>query len=293
MRVLVTGAGGMLGRDIVSAAPAAVTAMGLTRAELDITDEAAVRRAMADLAPEVVINCAAYTAVDRAEEEPALAHAVNVIGPGNLGRASTHHAPRTTHVVHFSTDYVFDGTAHRPYHPDDKTAPLGVYGRTKLEGERALAGSGASYTVVRTSWLYGEHGRSFPRTMLERAQAGQPTRVVDDQVGRPTYTADLAPRIWAWVQRCKSAKVQGGKGMILHASSAGAPVTWYGIARRIFERAGRAELVTPCTTAEYPTPARRPAYSVLDTSQFDAIAAPLLDWTGALDRFLDLLEADA
>lgn len=266
----------MLGRDVVATAPEGVEVVALRRAQLDVTDEKAVRAAVHQVRAEAVINCAAYTAVDRAESEPERAEAVNAVAPGILGRAAS------GVVVHFSTDYVFDGTARQPYRETDAPAPLSVYGRTKLAGEGALAASGADHVILRTSWLYGLHGRSFPRTMWERARAGQTTRVVHDQTGRPTYTRDLAEATWRLVQ------VRRG---ILHISNVGEPVTWYGIALRIFQRAGRAELVSPCTTVEYPTPARRPAWSVLDTTRFDEIAGPLPAWGDALDRFLDVLEA--
>jgi dTDP-4-dehydrorhamnose reductase len=229
-----------------------------------------------EVRPSVVINCAGYTAVDRAEEEREVAEAVNGVGPGMIGRAA---AEAGAFVVHFSTDYVFDGTATRPYREEDPTAPLGVYGHTKATGERALAASGAAHVIVRTSWLFGLHGRSFPRTMWERATKRQATRVVDDQRGRLTYTVDLAGAVWGMIGGLD------GMPSILHVANAG-EATWYDVARRVFEAAGMPELVTPCTTAEYPTPAKRPAYSVLDTSRYEALTArPLPSWQNALDRF--------
>lgn len=274
MIVLVTGAGGMLARDITATAPRGVGVVAIDRAALDVCDPEAISAMLRREHPDLIINCAAYTAVDRAESEPVLAQAVNSSAPRLL-------ADTGTPLLHFSTDYVFDGTATRPYRTDDDAAPLGVYGRTKLAGEKAIHGRAA---VVRTAWLYGRNGRSFPRTMWQRARAGQAMRVVDDQVGRPTNTVDLAHATWRFVEHFRTGT--------FHATNTGAPVTWYGIAERIFGRAERSELLSACTTADYPTAARRPAWSVLDTSDFDRLVGGLPPWGEALERFLDVLEQE-
>jgi dTDP-4-dehydrorhamnose reductase len=192
-------------------------------------------------------------------------------------------------VVHFSTDYVFNGQSPRPYPEDDATNPIGAYGASKLAGERTLLESGARCAIIRTSWLFGFHGKSFPRTMWQRAREGKATRVVNDQVGRPTYTVDLATATWGLIgQRITH---NGQRSLLLHVANTGA-ATWYEIARRIFQAAGVPDLVSPCTTAEYPTPARRPAFSVFDTSRYDALAgARLPRGEDALDRLLAELEA--
>ncbi len=261
----------MLGTDLVAMAPEEVAVIGKTRAQLDITQAAVVERALDEVKPDVVMNCAAYTRVDDAERERDAAFAVNAEAVRTLAHLATH-------VVHFSTDYVFRGDASRPYREDDPRVPLGVYGESKLAGERVLAESGARYTIIRTSWLFGLNGRSFPRTMWERAKAGKPTRVVNDQTGRPAFTRDLAEAVWGLVGHCELPTV--------HIANAGT-ATWYDVARRVFEAAGAPELLTPCTTAEYPTPARRPRWSVLDTSRYEDIAGgPLPRWEDALDRFL-------
>ena len=273
----------MLGRALLADVPAGVEATGLARDDLDVTDESAVRRRLADLAPEVIVNCAGYTSVDQAESEPDAAQAVNALAPGILGRA----AARSALVIHFSTDYVFDGSATRPYREGDRTGPLGTYGQSKLAGERELAGTGARHVVVRTSWLFGTHGRSFPRTMWERAQAGQPTRVVDDQWGRPTFASDLARRVWTIADHWKR---ESRDSAIVHVTNSGDAVTWHGVASRVFARAARQDLLSPCTTDEYPTRAPRPRWSALDTGLADRQFGPLPAWPEALDRFLDVLE---
>lgn len=301
MRVLLLGAGGMLARDLVAEAPGGIQLATRTSAELDVTDRSGVAGAIAEARPDVIVNAAAFTRVDDAERERERAFQVNGQAPGAIGRAVKRSAGPAI-VVHVSTDYVFDGNAARPYREDDPTDPLGVYGASKLAGERALAASGARYLIVRTSWLFGAGGRSFPRTMWERALAGQATTVVNDQTGRPTYTVDLARALWGLLIGKRSAGRPGTDpahgallvgGGVLHVANTGT-ATWYDIARRIFEAAGVPELLSPCTTADYPTPARRPAWSVLDTTRYERLAGRSLpSWEDALDRFLAGLRAEA
>jgi dTDP-4-dehydrorhamnose reductase len=277
----------MLGRDVVEAAPPDVEIVPYDL-DCDITDPVAVETRLREVRPQVVFNCAAYTAVDQAEQEPELAGAVNGLAPGSIGYAA---ARDGAFVMHFSTDYVFDGTASRPYREDDLPAPLSVYGRTKLEGERALAASGAHHVIVRTAWLYGLRGRSFPRTMWQRASAGKPTRVVTDQFGRPTFTQDLAAAAWDLVHGALNH--QRSLPSLLHVTNGGEPTTWHAIAERVFARLDRSDLLSECTTEDYPTSARRPASSVLDTRLFSGIVGPLPAWSVALDRFLDALAMEA
>ena len=275
-RVLLVGAGGMLGHDLVATAPPEVTLIPLSRAELDITQGDAVAATLGEVRPDVVINAAAYTAVDRAESERDIAMRVNGAAVGELGR----HAHRVgAQVIQFSSDYVFDGTATQPYSETSAANPVNAYGASKLAGERALAASGATYLLIRTQWLFGAHGKSFPRTMWERARGGHATRVVRDQTGRPTYTRDLAAAVWTLIGR----NVCG----VVHVANQG-QATWLDVAARVFARAGRADLLTPCVTADYPTPARRPRYSVLDTAWAErALGGPLPKWEDAVERFLD------
>jgi len=274
--LLVIGGRGQLGTDLVAAAARAgipdVRAPG--HAELDITDGAAVRAVVRGLpAAGVVINAAAYTAVDAAEKDVARARAVNADGPAELAEAC---AARGVALVHVSTDYVFAGDAAAPYRVDDPTGPRSVYGRTKLDGERAVRA--ARGHVVRTAWLYGAHGSNFVATMARLERARSEISVVDDQRGSPTWTADLADGLVALGQAVD--RVPPG---VLHCVSGGT-TTWCGFARAVFTELGAdPERVRPCTTAEFPRPAPRPANSVLDTSSWVAAGLPpLRGWRAAL-----------
>ena len=281
LSLLVTGARGQLGRDLVAAAGRAeinrVHALG--SAELDITDPAAVSSAMSLArrnARLVVINAAAYTAVDAAEGDGAArAHAVNAQGPANLAEACAAHQ---AHLVQVSTDYVFDGDSTGPNRVADRTAPRTVYGRTKLAGERAVLRSDASAHVVRTGWLYGAHGANFVRTMARMARGCDPVRVVDDQHGNPTWTADLADGLVALA--LVADRVPAG---VLHCVNAG-NTTWFELAQAVFTEIGAdPSRVRPCSTAEFPRPAPRPANSVLDTTGWAGAGLPeLRPWRAAL-----------
>jgi dTDP-4-dehydrorhamnose reductase len=284
-RWLVTGAGGMLGTDLVAAvASGGEPVTGMDRASLDVTDAAAVTDAIASCRPEVVVNCAAWTAVDDAEAAQEQALAVNAGGPANLAAACAGLGAR---LVQVSTDYVFAGQASRPYAEDDVPAPRTAYGRTKLAGERAVLGGlpGSGY-VVRTAWLYGAHGPSFVRTMIKLEEQRPTVEVVDDQHGQPTWTVDVARQIIALVH---SAAAPG----IYHATSSG-QTTWFGLAREIFGLLGADPArVKPVPSSAMPRPAPRPAYSVLG---HDAWAGPGLppigQWQTALQRaFPGLLAA--
>lgn len=275
-RVLLTGAHGMLAHAIRETVPDGITLIALGKEELDITSPASVHRAIAAHDPCWIINAAAYTAVDRAESESEVAMRVNATGVENLATAAR---DARIGVVHFGSDYVFDGSASRPYTEDDVPHPLNAYGRAKLEGERALVGSGARFFIVRTQWLFGPGGSSFPRAMWSRARAGEPTRVVADQFGSPTYTLDLASAVWRLPEA----------GGILNVVNDGV-CSWHDVARHIFDAAGRPDLLTPCSTAEYHTAAQRPANSALDTSALvRALGAPLPRWEDALSRFVATL----
>lgn len=270
------GGGGMLATDLVRTAPIDIGVTALTRAEADVTDRDAVEAAVEGHDPDVVINASAYTAVDRAESERAVAFAVNGTAVGELARLCRR---RDLRLVHFSTDYVFPGTASRPYREDDPVDPVNAYGESKLAGERAILEAGGSATIIRTQWLFGAAGKSFPRTMWERARARQPTRVVDDQFGRPSYTVDVARATWAIVRR--------GSAGIVHVANAGSPVTWHTLAKRIFESAEVSDFLSPCTSEEYPTPARRPRHSALATERLEGILGHgLPHWADAVDRLL-------
>ena len=263
MKVMITGASGQVGRALIATMPSQFEALALTRAQLDISDERAVHAAVLGFEPQVIINAAAYTAVDRAETEPQIADAINHRGPLNLARAAASVGAR---LLHISTDYVFDGSALSAYQPDATTRPLGVYGRSKLMGEQAvLTELGVNGVVLRTAWVYAAEGKNFLLTMLRLMRERGAVRVVADQHGSPTLADSIATALWAIAQR---PQVHG----VLHWTDEG-ETSWYEFAVAIAEDA-RAEgllakpvLVTPITTAEYPTPARRPANSVLDCQQ--------------------------
>lgn len=278
MRVMVLGAAGMLGRDLIATAPPDFTLFPFTHVDLDITDTAALESRIADVQPDVIVNAAAYTAVDKAEAERDLAFRVNGDAVGVLGQLAAQAGAR---VVHFSTDYVFDGSAATPYHEDAPTRPVNWYGASKLAGEQALRSSGAQFLLIRTQWLFGAHGRSFPKTMWDRARQGLATRVVADQAGRPSYARDIAQATWRLTELVSTG--------VFHIANTGV-ASWYEVARCVFRSAGRVDLVAPCTTAEYVTSARRPRYSVLDTSKLEELLRNRLPrWSTALGAFIALL----
>ena len=271
MKYLITGASGMLGRDLQDAlAGRQVTALG--RTDLDVTDAAAVAAAVRGHA--VVLNCAAYTKVDDAETHEAEAYGVNATGPANLAAACADTGAR---LVTISTDYVFDGNATTPYAEDRPRDPINAYGRTKAAGEElALDVHPEGTYVVRTAWLYGEHGPNFPRTMLQLAGSRETWSVVDDQLGQPTWTADLAIQLVAMLD----ADAPAG---IYHGTNSG-EATWFEFARAVLEEAGLdPERITPTDSSAFVRPAPRPAYSVLGHDAWQAAGlAPMRPWREAL-----------
>jgi dTDP-4-dehydrorhamnose reductase len=260
--VLITGASGQVGRALVRSVPHGIELHALTRENLDIGDARAVHSAVAALRPELIINAAAYTAVDKAESEPFLADAINAQGPQYLAEAA--YVQDDCRLIQISTDYVFDGSATGAYRPGDAPRPLSVYGRTKLAGEQAvLAALGARAVVLRTAWVYASQGNNFLLTMLRLMRERGAVRVVADQKGTPTAAASIARALWRIAER---PAVRG----ILHWTDDGV-ASWYDFACAIAEDALAAGLlpqtiqVTPISTADYPTAAHRPANSVLDT----------------------------
>lgn len=273
MTVLILGAGGMLGRDV--ARLAGDDAVALTRDQLDVTDAGAVASAVAEARPDVVINCAAYTDVDGAEAEPERAQLVNGEAAGVVAAA----APR---VVHVSTDYVFDGSKTEPYLESDPVGPIGGYGRSKLAGERAVAAANPNHVIARTAWLFGVHGKNFVDTMLRVGAERGAAKVVDDQIGCPTYTGHLA----AALLELAASEHTG----VFHLAGGGR-CSWYEFAGAIFERAGLAVDLEPCTTEEFPRPAPRPAWSVLGSERPEAPRLPA--WEEGLDAYLAEREVKA
>lgn len=280
---LVTGAAGQLGRDVVAvlenAPDATVTA--LSRSRLDITDADAVDHAVRG--HDVVVNAAAWTDVDGTETAEDAAYAVNATGPANLAAASARHGARLLHV---STDYVFAGDASAPYAEDAAPAPRSAYGRTKLAGEQAVLAAAPESYVVRTAWVYGEHGRNFVATMLRFAAGDGPVDVVADQRGSPTWSGDLAR---ALVELGSASSAAPG---VYHCTNAG-HTTWWGLARAVFAAAGAdPERVRPTTAAAYARPAVRPAYSVLAADRWAAAGlTPMRPWEDALAEALPRLLA--
>ncbi|WP_268892899.1 dTDP-4-dehydrorhamnose reductase [Puerhibacterium puerhi] len=266
-RWLVVGAAGMLGQDVVAAAAAAgadVVAAG--RAQVDVTDPASVAAALVGV--DVVVNCAAWTAVDDAEAREGEAFAVNAVGPAHLARAA---AAAGARIVHVSTDYVFDGAADAPYAEDAPVAPRSAYGRTKAAGEWAVRAEAPDHLIVRTAWLYGAGGGCFPKTMARLAAERDRLTVVDDQVGQPTWTVDLADLI----VRLVAARAPAGT---YHGTASG-QVSWYGFTRQILATAGHATALEPTTSEAFVRPAPRPAYSVLGHDALRAAGVePIGDW---------------
>jgi dTDP-4-dehydrorhamnose reductase len=286
MRLLVIGRTGQVATELAALAPGA---MALSREEADLSDpEAAaeaVAGALAASGADAVVNAAAYTAVDRAEDEAALAHAVNGTAPGLIAQVC---AAGRLPLVHISTDYVFDGSAEAPRAPDAPTGPLGAYGRTKLAGEEAVRAAGGVHAILRTSWVFSPHGGNFVKTMLRLSESRDTLRIVSDQVGGPTPARAIA-RACLTIAECLAA--DPALAGTYHFS--GAPdVSWADFAREIFAQAGRDVTVSDIPTAEYPTPAARPLNSRLDCAATQAaFGLERPDWRTGLSETLARLEA--
>lgn len=305
MKILLLGANGQLGRSFME--DGGLAARGpLVAASRDGTLWNGARGEIADLAqpglralldrvrPELIVNAAAYTAVDRAEQEQALATRINGEAVGELGAWAATHGAR---ALHYSTDYVFDGAATAPYAIDAPTAPLGAYGRSKLAGEQALRASGADHLILRTAWVYAPHGHNFLRTMLRLGAEREELRVVADQIGAPTSTALIVRASLAALDQWQAAGAAARANLLgTHHLVASGHTSWHGFACAIFDEARarglipRAPRVLPIATAEYPTPARRPTWSVLDNRGFQQqVGYPLPDWRDGLREVMDRL----
>lgn len=283
MRVLLTGAGGQLGREFVRAAPAGADLIALRRDEFDVRDRVAIEATVKKVAPDVVVNAAAYTAVDSAESDAETALAVNAAAVEKLAACT---AARGARLVHLSTDFVFDGRSPTPYAPDEVPRPVSVYGRSKLAGERRALEFSPTASVVRTSWLYSALGRNFVTNMLRLMAERDGLRVVTDQIGSPTWALPLAQALWRIAERDDMAGVW-------HWSDGG-QCSWYDFACAIQGEASDRGLladripIRPVTTAEFPTAAQRPAMSALDDSATRAaLGIEALPWRVALGRMLD------
>ena len=280
MKILLTGSTGQVGHELVRSLQGIGEVVALDRGQLDLSDLDQVRDVIRRVRPKLIVNPAAYTAVDQAEREPALAHRVNAEAPGLMAQEASLLGAA---MVHYSTDYVFDGTAPSARVEDDPTGPLNVYGASKLAGERAIAAAGIPHLIFRTSWVYGMRGKNFLLTMLRLARERDELRVVADQHGAPTWSRTIADttalvlsqahaggREW-WVQNSG----------VYHLSAQG-QTTWFEFTQAIIEAAGLECRVLPITSAEYPTPARRPQYSVLSSERLMARFCHLPDWKQAL-----------
>lgn len=287
MRILIAGANGQLGRELSRLAESTdFTIAGFGKTELDITDAAGVKKTIFETRPDIVVNGAAYTKVDEAESRPNEAFSANRDGPANLAEACSETG---IPLIHISTDFVFDGKKRRPYVETDPVSPTSVYGKSKVEGEDEIRSRLAEHIVIRTSWLYSAHGRNFVKTMLEIGKKNDVIRVVDDQWGSPTSATDLAESVLATAGRI-------GEGVsdpwgTYHYSGAG-ETTWHGFAEKIFETAANLGIigkvrVLPIPTSEYPVPAPRPPYSVLDCravrEKFGIVPKP---WEESLEKTL-------
>jgi len=284
MKILLLGKTGQVGSALTplltrlaqSTDAGALVALG--RADVDLSDAAALAQAVQQVQPALIVNAAAHTAVDRAETEPDIAFAINALAPGVLAQQA---ATLNALLVHYSTDYVFDGSQQTPYRESDTTHPLGVYGQSKLAGEQAVQASGCRHLLLRTSWVYDSNGRNFLTTMLRLAKQHGKLRVVGDQHGSPTSAAMIAE---ASLQLIRSMLNQPAmQGGLYHLTAQG-QTTWHGFAQAIMRKAGLDIPIEAITTADYPTPARRPAYSVLDCSKLQTeFNYRLPGWQQALD----------
>jgi dTDP-4-dehydrorhamnose reductase len=287
VRILVTGANGQVGRELAGALAPLGEVIAADRGRLDLAQPAALRERVRAIAPDAIVNAAAYTAVDRAESEPELARTVNTIAPGVLAEEA---ARRDAVLVHYSTDYVFDGTKAGPYVESDAPNPLSVYGRTKLEGERAVGASGCRHLTLRTSWVYGARGRNFLLAMLRLARERPGLRIVDDQVGAPTWCREIAAATASLLARPELA-ARGAEGLY-HLTASGA-TSWFGFAQAIFTSPEMVRLgVTPpaleaIPASAHPAAARRPSNSRLDCGKLlDRAGVRLAPWDEALARCL-------
>lgn len=289
MKILVTGCHGQVGQALsqhlqdLGDVHANIHALG--REQLDLADPLSIRQAMQNIRPDMVINAAAYTAVDQAESEEALAMRINAEAPGILAEEVKKIGAS---LIHYSTDYVFDGSKQGAWTEDDPVSPLSVYGRSKLAGEQAIAAVGVPHVILRTSWVYGLHGKNFLLTMLRLAQSRDSLSIVDDQIGAPTWSHTIAQATASIVRQCPETEYLGERSGIYHLCATG-QTSWYGFAQAIFAHpvVEKRPLLKAITTAQYPTPARRPANSVMHTEKFRQHFGELPSWQEALRQCLD------
>ncbi|MGN0201385.1 MAG: dTDP-4-dehydrorhamnose reductase [Candidatus Cryptobacteroides sp.] len=291
MNILVTGANGQLGTELRNVTAGSrdryifsdvLPAKGTQTLILDITDLRAVRKACEALDVDVIINCAAYTDVEKAEEDEAAAMSLNASAPANLAVAASETG---AFLIHISTDYVFSGDSGVPYREDSTTGPVGVYGATKLAGERAVQSSGCDWMIIRTAWLYSPYGKNFVKTMCRLTAEKDSLTVVSDQKGTPTYARDLA----ALVVKIIDGGLEG-KGGVYHYSDEG-EISWYDFAKAVCTLCGNSCDIRPCTSEEYPSKVRRPAYSVLDKTKVkETFGVEVPFWLDSLKACLERMQ---
>jgi len=292
-RILIVGNAGQVGVELQRSFAGFGEIIGVDRESVDLADEKQVRALVRHVEPAIILNAAAYTAVDRAESELELAHAINAEAPRILAEEALQ---ADALLVHYSTDYVFDGAKQSPWTEEDTPAPLSVYGSTKLDGEEAILQTGGKILIFRTSWVYGPHGSNFLLTMLRLARQRDSLSIVSDQVGSPTTSIELARATRAVVNRVMAGQFGETEEWagLYHMTCSGS-VSWYGFAQAIFARAGKLldgkiPAVTPITAAEYPTTAKRPQNSVLSNAKLDArFGVRLASWEAALDTVIQAL----
>ncbi len=291
MRVLITGAQGQVGQELMLSEPPSWEVHGLGSSDLDISDAAQVMASVQTLKPQLIINAAAYTAVDKAESDSERAHAVNHLGAENLAKAAN---SLRCPLLHISTDYVFSGEHTHPYTEQDTPSPSSVYGASKWLGEQAIHAFCPEHIILRTSWVFGLHGQNFVKTMLRLAQDRDALSIVSDQVGGPTSARSIAQALWLIAQHYKN---NGTCAWGTYHFSGAPTCSWYDFATEIFIQAAELQLIAkapslrPITTSDYPTPAKRPAYSVLDNTKLgEQLKIAQSDWKNELNIMLRALK---
>lgn len=286
MRLLVLGRSGQVGNALTQSLQGLGELIALDRTQLDLSNPDAIRTALRELQPQMIINAAAYTAVDAAESDEATAFQINAEAPRVMAEESERLGAA---LIHYSTDYVFDGGKQSAWLEDDAAAPLSVYGRSKLAGEQAITDVGGTHLILRTSWVYGLHGKNFLLTMLKLAETRDELAIVDDQVGAPTWAVTIADATAAIIRDAGEPAQLASQSGVYHLC-AGGHASWFGFAQAIFSHASvqRKPKLRPITTAEYPTPARRPSNSMLNTDKFRHTFGDLPAWDDALQTCMQV-----
>ena len=286
MRILVLGRSGQVGTALTQSLQGLGELIALDRAQLDLTNPDAIRTTLREMQPQIVINAAAYTAVDAAESDQAMAFQINAVAPRVMAEESERLGAA---LIHYSTDYVFNGGKQGAWMEDDATAPLSVYGHSKLAGEQAITDVGGTHLILRTSWVYGLHGKNFLLTMLKLAESRDSLAIVDDQIGAPTWALTIADATSAIIRDAGEPAQLAALSGIYHLC-AGGHTSWFGFAQAIFSHASvqHKPQLRPITTAEYPTPAQRPHNSILNTDKFRRSFGDLPTWDDALQTCLQM-----